>query len=390
MTKPSSSGWESYRFGEMAIEIKDRVEVPKESGFKRYVGLTHLDSGSLKIWRWGSTADVEKQKMLFKSGDIIFGRRNAYLRRISVADFDGVCSAHAMVLRARPEVALPEFLPFFMQTETFWQAALRNSAGSLSPTINWSNIAKEDFALPPLEEQGRIAEALQAAERTKNTYQSTLLSLQIVAEALGHTRASSSAQNYPLVDLEEVASVRYGLTVNQARRKSGSQAPYLRVANVQRGSLDLSEVKEIGVLPVDDGFKLRHGDVLIVEGHADPTAIGRAAVWLDATPGMMHQNHLIRARCSEALNHDFLCMLINSPHGMVHFQSRAKSSSGLNTINSTVVKKYRIPLPPREVQDQIVGEFSEISDAAGAASIRLEKLKALSDQLLRSATEGQL
>ncbi|MDP6746950.1 MAG: type I restriction endonuclease subunit S [Candidatus Poribacteria bacterium] len=140
--KASKSNWETYRFDQMAIEIKDRVEVPRESGFKRYVGLTHLDSGSLKIWRWGSTQDVEKQKMLFKSGDIIFGRRNAYLRRVSVADFDGVCSAHAMVLRARPQVVLPEFLPCFMQTETFWQAALRNSAGSLSPTINWSNLAR--------------------------------------------------------------------------------------------------------------------------------------------------------------------------------------------------------------------------------------------------------
>lgn len=164
MTKVSNANWKTYRFDRMAVEIKDRVKVPRESRFDRYVGLTHLDAGSLKIWRWGSTRDVEKQKMLFKSGDIIFGRRNAYLRRVSVADFDGVCSAHAMVLRARPEVALPEFLPFFMQTETFWQTALRNSAGSLSPTINWSNIAKEEFALPPLDEQRRIAEVLQAAE----------------------------------------------------------------------------------------------------------------------------------------------------------------------------------------------------------------------------------
>ena len=162
MSNSPRTDWKTYRFDEMAIEVKDRVEVPRESGFERYVGLAHLDAGSLKIWRWGSTDEVEKQKMLFKSGDIIFGRRNAYLRRVAVADFDGVCSAHAMVLRAKPEVALPDFLPFFMQTEAFWQAALRNSAGSLSPTINWSNIKKEKFPLPPLEEQRRIAEVLQA------------------------------------------------------------------------------------------------------------------------------------------------------------------------------------------------------------------------------------
>ena len=98
MSKSPRSDWKTYRFDEMAVEVRDRVEVPRESGFERYVGLTHLDAGSLKIWRWGSTDEVEKQKMLFKSGDIIFGRRNAYLRRVAVADFDGVCSAHAMVL----------------------------------------------------------------------------------------------------------------------------------------------------------------------------------------------------------------------------------------------------------------------------------------------------
>lgn len=105
-------GWRIWRFDQMAHNITDRIERPSESGLSRFVGLEHLDSGSLKIWRWGNTSDVEKTKLLFKSGDIIFGRRNAYLRRVAVADFDGVCSAHALVLRAREEVVLPEFLPF--------------------------------------------------------------------------------------------------------------------------------------------------------------------------------------------------------------------------------------------------------------------------------------
>ena len=376
-----------FRFDQMAVPVKDKIE-PAEADVDRYVGLEHIDPESLKIRRWGETSDVESSKINFKAGDIIFGKRRAYQRKLAVADFDGICSAHAMVLRPKTDVVLEEFLPFFMQSDLFMDRAVKISVGGLSPTINWRDLAKEKFSLPALEDQRRIAEVLRAAEKAQDACKTTLLSLRKVAEALGHTRASSSAQEYPLVHLEEVADVRYGLTVNQARRKSDTQAPYLRVANVLRGSVDLSEVKEIGVLPGDDDFELRHGDVLIVEGHADSTAIGRASVWLDAIPGMMHQNHLIRARCGEALRHDFLCMLINSPHGMVHFQSRAKSSSGLNTINSTVVKKYRIPLPPREVQDQIVGELSELSDAAGTTSTRLEKLKALSDQLLRSATGG--
>lgn len=388
-----SAGWSTVAFGDVVRQVKDKVD-PEGSGLERYVAGEHMDTDDLRIRRWGEIGDGylgPAFHMRFKPLHVLYGSRRTYLRKVAVADFEGITANTTYVLESKdPEVLLPGLLPFVMQAESFHAHSKRESKGSVNPYVNFSDLAWYEFALPPLEEQRRITEVLQAAERSKNVYKSTLLSLQKAAEALGRTRASSFAQIYPLVDLEEVADVRYGLTVNQARRKSDSHAPYLRVANVLRGSLDLSEVKDIGVLSGDDNFKLLHGDVLIVEGHADPTAIGRAAVWLDAIPGVMHQNHLIRARCSEALNHDFLCMLVNSPHGMVHFQSRAKSSSGLNTINSTVVKKYRIPLPPREVQDQIASEFSEIRDAAGTISARTEELKALSDQLLRSATGGQL
>lgn len=101
-----------------------------------YVGLEHLDPDSLRIRRWGSPDDVEATKLCFKSGDIIFGRRRAYQRKLGVAEFDGTCSAHAMVLRAKPEVVLPEFLPFFMQSDLFMNRAVKISVGSLSPTIN--------------------------------------------------------------------------------------------------------------------------------------------------------------------------------------------------------------------------------------------------------------
>ena len=292
-----------------------------------------------------------------------------------------------MVLRPKTDVVLEEFLPFFMQSDIFMDRAVKISVGGLSPTINWRDLAKEEFALPPLEQQRRIAEVLQAATRAQDSGFESLSSLNRVSEAFCAETASSLAEEYSSVRLEEVADVRYGLTVNQARRKVRFRAPYLRVANVLRGVLDLSEVKEIGVLPGDEDFELHTGDVLIVEGHANSAAIGRACVWSEPVPGMMHQNHLIRTRCGESLSHDYLCMLINSPHGMAHFQSRAKSSSGLNTINSTVVKQYRIPVPPRPVQDLIMARLSKLSRARGSIFARHEQVKGMFDQLLGSVTE---
>lgn len=154
---------QNFRFDKMAFLVKDKIDKPAEADVDRYVGLEHIDPESLKIRRWGETTDVESSKLVFKSGDIIFGKRRAYQRKLAVADFDGICSAHAMVLRAKTDVVLDEFLPFLMQSDVFMDRAVKISVGGLSPTINWSALAKEEFALPPLEEQRRIAEVLQGA-----------------------------------------------------------------------------------------------------------------------------------------------------------------------------------------------------------------------------------
>ena len=159
-------GRQTYRFDQMAVNVNERVE-PGDTDLAHYVGLEHLDTDSLKIRRWGTPEDVEATKLRFRKGDIIFGRRRVYQRKLAVAEFDGICSAHAMVLRANPAVVLPEFLPFFMQSDLFMNRALEISVGSLSPTINWHTLAAQEFPLPPPEEQRRLVEVLRAAEEVK-------------------------------------------------------------------------------------------------------------------------------------------------------------------------------------------------------------------------------
>ena len=156
------------KFGEIAVCVNDRVDDPKAAGVDRYVGLEHLDPESLAIRRWGTPDDVESTKLRFKPGDIIFGKRRAYQRKLAVADFEGICSAHAMVLRANPKVIVPEFLPFFMQSDLFMERAVAISVGSLSPTINWKTLAAEEFLLPSLEEQTRLTAELQVLETARS------------------------------------------------------------------------------------------------------------------------------------------------------------------------------------------------------------------------------
>jgi hypothetical protein len=106
----------------------ERAE-PKDAQEEIYVGLEHLDPQCLHIRRWGKGSDVIGGKLRFRKGDIIFGKRRAYQRKLAVAEFGGICSAHAMVIRARPDKVLPEFLPFLMMSDRFMNRAVEISVG---------------------------------------------------------------------------------------------------------------------------------------------------------------------------------------------------------------------------------------------------------------------
>ncbi|MCA9124032.1 MAG: restriction endonuclease subunit S [Planctomycetales bacterium] len=157
------SGWSYCRFEEFAQNVAERVD-PLDTDVKVYIGLEHLDCESLKIRRWGSPDDVIGQKLKFAVGDLIFGRRRAYQRKLGLAETDGICSAHAMVIRAKVDVIDSEFLPFFIQSDVFMERALSISVGSLSPTINWKTLRHQEFPLPSRDEQRRIAKALWLSE----------------------------------------------------------------------------------------------------------------------------------------------------------------------------------------------------------------------------------
>ena len=203
-------GWRVVRFDEMAQLINDRVDDPSEAGVERYVGLEHLDPESLKIRRWGAPEDVEAQKLRFQPGDIIFGKRRAYQRKLAVADFEGICSAHAMVLRAHEETVVKDFLPFFMQSDSFFERALSISVGSLSPTINWKTLASQRFAISPKNEQHHIAEILGAADELSEQLISVIDDVKKLSSAFW--REEFSKGKWQTVPLGNIADISNGST----------------------------------------------------------------------------------------------------------------------------------------------------------------------------------
>jgi type I restriction enzyme S subunit len=129
----SRNGWERVAFGDVVRLSQERSTDPEEDGFERYVGLEHIEPRDLKVRRWGNVSDGTTFTNVFRSGQVLFGKRRAYQRKVAVPDFDGVCSGDIYVFEPLSERLLPELLPFICQTDGFFQHAVGTSAGSLSP-----------------------------------------------------------------------------------------------------------------------------------------------------------------------------------------------------------------------------------------------------------------
>lgn len=158
------------KLGEVAREYKATV---RDSADLPIVGLEHLIPGEIELTQWSKDADNTFTKG-FKKGQVLFGRRRAYLKKAAVAPFDGICSGDITVIEAIPEKVLPELLPFVIQNDSLFDYAVEKSAGSLSPRVKWEHLKNYEFELPDVEQQRALVDRLWAMNRTKKAYQNLL------------------------------------------------------------------------------------------------------------------------------------------------------------------------------------------------------------------------
>jgi type I restriction enzyme S subunit len=367
-------GWKIWRFDELATNVNVRIHNPSESGMEHYVGLEHLDADSLKIRRWGTPDDVEATKLMFKKGDIIFGRRRAYQRKLGVAEFDGICSAHALVLRARPDVVLPEFLPFFMQSDLFMNRAVEISVGSLSPTINWKTLAEQRFSLPSIDQQHRIVEAVGAIvdlrERLKVAAASAsdlLLSrlVNIWGERPSETRRLSEISSH-------LTSGSRGWAEHYDDK---GPALFLRITNMMRGALrlDVSD-KQMVTPPLTLEAKrtrVADGDVLL----SITAELGLVGVVPKGLGESYVNQHLALIRIDPALAVSrYVAWYLCSPPGQREI-ARFNDPGAKAGMNLKAVAGLQIPWKPLDAQ-RLLAESLDSIDSALCEAVQRERTTA--------------
>ena len=180
----NKAGWTRVAFGDVVRLSKERTKDPEAEGYERVVGLEHIEPGDLRIRRWADIADGTTFTSVFKSGQVLFGKRRAYQRKVAVADFAGVCSGDIYVLKPSSDALMPELLPFICQTDAFFDHAVGTSAGSLSPRTNWKGLADFEFLLPPIQEQARLVEVFVQAEQLWEHLRTAIYSAGVLRESV--------------------------------------------------------------------------------------------------------------------------------------------------------------------------------------------------------------
>lgn len=363
--------WKRLPFGVFADSINERVE-PADAAEEIYVGLENLDAGSLHIRRWGKGSDVIGTKLRFRRGDIIFGRRRAYQRKLAVAEMDGICSAHAMVVRAKPDMVLPEFLPFLMMSDKFMNRAVEISVGSLSPTINWTTLKHEEFDLPPLDQQRRIAEILWAVDETIEAVTAQCNDLAALKRAAFQQRTTFGKAMFPVRSLGEVSSSQYGLSC--ALSESGKY-PILRMMNFDEELVIASHLK-FADMPAElaADYTLEYGDILFNRTNS-ADLVGKVGIFqLDGC--YLFASYLVRIKTDRAvLLPEFLNFYLNSDAGQAAVRAFATPGVSQSNISAGSLKKVYVPVPTLDEQTEVVRDLTKITTMKRTTKQYLECLQ---------------
>ena len=378
-----------YRFEQIAINSTEKKKPVEEDRFT-YLGLEHLDSGSLKVTRFGSEVAPIGEKLVMHKGDVLFGKRRAYQKKVAIAPFDGIFSAHGMVLRPREDVIDKSFFPLFISSDYFLDAAIKISVGSLSPTINWRDLKTLEFELPDLATQRKLAETLWSINDTMETYKKLIAATDELVksqfmELFGDPVTNTQGREVrPFKDF--MLDIRYGTSQPPTFNELG-EFKFIRATNIKAG-----RITENGMLRIsaDEAAKiekcrLNGNEIIIVRSGANT---GDTCVVTDEYRDQYAGYDIIVTLNLEIANPVFFNELMNT-HYMQAIIKPLTVRAAQPHINSEQVQNLPMLVVPLQEQEQFA-TFVRQSDRSKFAALSCSNLNLSSDLVTSKATQKGL
>ena len=386
----SKAGWTRVAFCDVVRKVSDKVD-PWDSGLERYVAGEHMDTDDLRIRRWGLIGDDylgPAFHMRFKPGHVLYGSRRTYLRKVALADFEGITANTTFVLESKdPARLMPELLPFLMQTEAFHSYSIKHSKGSVNPYINFSDLEAFEFLLPPIQEQARLVEALVAAQDSSESMLG-LIEATRVAQIAAFEELLRRADAKP-VSLGSImtASPRNGYSPVAASRETGHWV--LALSAISKWGYRPDQFKPVEVGPETLGSRIAKGDLVISRSNTRDL-VGLPMVFPEDRNDVSYPDTMMRISVdSKTIGTDYLEMCLRSPKCRRQLQSfAAGTSSSMLKINGANLRKVSVPLVPVERQAEILVGVAQFTAALAFAERRFDGTRKLQISIANDALSG--
>ena len=365
---------QKVKFENIAFNSVEKKK-PTPDDVSTYIGLEHLDPGTFIVSRWGGDVAPVGDKLVMKKGDVLFGKRRAYQRKVAIAPFDGIFSAHGMVLRPKTDVVDSRFFPFFIASDQFMNEAVRISVGGLSPTINWKTLKECEFDLPPIEKQRELAELLWAANDLKESYKKLIIATDEMLKAkfremFGECGSWERKKLKDLLVIERGGSPR---PIAKFMTEDPNGINWIKIGDVAVGDKYITQTAE-RIIP--DGEKMSRrvypGDFLL----SNSMSFGRP--YILKIEGCIHDGWLVLRDTNNVFDQEYLYYLLGSDEAKHFFETQA-SGSTVKNLNKDLVGAFVVAVPPLALQQ----EFVEIARKADETKAVLKKSIADVDQVIK-------
>lgn len=351
--------------GDVAVEHKETCKGSKD-GYP-IVGLEHLIPEEITLTAWDEGSENTFSKM-FRKGNVLFGRRRAYLKKAAVAPFDGICSGDITVIEAKPDRILPELLPFIIQNDDLFDFAVGKSAGSLSPRVKWEHLKNYEFKLPDMEKQKELAELLWAMDNTKKSYQKLIAATDELVKSQ-FIEMFGLEYNCNIGDVCKLINGDRGKNYPSGKDRVSSGIPFINAGHLDGRRVDFAEMDYVTQEKYDQMTqgKVQKDDIL----YCLRGSLGKHGI-VDFDDGLIASS-LVIIRCNRDKILPLFLLAALETDAIEKQLQEANNGSSQPNLSAASVKAYRIPLPAIEKQAKFV-RFFEQSDKS-----KFELEKALSE-----------
>ncbi|MDM1362500.1 restriction endonuclease subunit S [Myroides marinus] len=381
--KINKNNWERVTLGDVVFEPKETAKDIIAEGYEHIVGLEHISSGDVHLRNSFSNDTDTTFTKVFRAGDILFGRRRAYLKKAAQAYFDGVCSGDITVMRANDKLDV-RLLPFVIQNDNFFDYAVKHSAGGLSPRVKFKDLANYEFLLPPKEQQAELADLLWAMDDVIEKDLEVLDSYNeyFLTEINTKTSSKNSFCNNEYL-LKELGETFNGLN-GKTKEDFGQGEKYITYLNVYKNyEIDANIFDLVTINSNEKQNKVKYGDIIFTGSSETSNEVGITSVVLSDIEYYLNSFCFgFRLNDFEILEPRYAKFLFRN-HEIRHFLNlRAQGSTRFNLSKTDLKNKLVLKIPNIDKQIEIYENLNRLEKNIIKIESKLQSSKALQKALI--------